>query len=388
MACGEQDGLVERFEATRTFLKELFGHWRLGTSYSGWVKAQTRECDRLVQTLKSAYRAKMIDLNQYYTGEWVVFCVDGSKLACPRTVEMQKHMGGLGKPNGIPQMSLTMIMHLGTKLPWDFRLGPGTESERSHVYAMVDDLPTGSLLVADAGFVGYDFCLSLINGQQPFLLRVGTGTTLYKELEGSAENEDLVYLWPRDCERAGRPPIKLRLLIIHDVAKQPIYLVTSVLEAHRLSDEDMFEIYDGRWGIEVEYRDFKQTMGHYKVLSKTPETAYVEAAWALMGTWLLQLVTKRTISAHNEDPQRSSTAKARNLVRRVLRHQANICKQRSFVVALAQCLVDAYQRHTPKRTRPYPQKRKRKPPGPPKIDVLSKAQVKKYKGLIPIQLVV
>ena len=79
-------------------------------------------------------------------------------------------MGDVGKPDGMPLLSLTSILHLGLGLPWAFRVGPGTDSERAHLRDMIDELPTGSLLVADAGFIGYDLCRELLARQRHFLL--------------------------------------------------------------------------------------------------------------------------------------------------------------------------------------------------------------------------
>ncbi len=49
----------------------------------------------------------------------------------------------------------------------------------------------------------------------------------------------------------------------------------------RLSSRQMREIYQARWGVEIYYRDFKQTFGRGKLLSKTADNAQLELDWSI-----------------------------------------------------------------------------------------------------------
>jgi DDE family transposase len=97
-------------------------------------------------------------------------------------------LGCAGRDKTAPQVFLTTLWHMGTGLPWDYRVGPGTDSERTHLKRMVPDLPPRSLVVADAGFVGYVLCRKLILRGHSFLLRVGRNITLLTGL-GSYHEE-------------------------------------------------------------------------------------------------------------------------------------------------------------------------------------------------------
>ena len=44
------------------------------------------------------------------------------------------------------------MWHVGTGLPWDWRTGPSDSSEREHLGQMIESLPKGALIAADAGF--------------------------------------------------------------------------------------------------------------------------------------------------------------------------------------------------------------------------------------------
>jgi hypothetical protein len=180
MAWHETPQLVERFAAVRECLHEACPHWTLGSSYDGWVQAQHREAERLISAVMRKLREHMQTFPAAHrrVGRWEVFAVDGSDAACPRTIRNQQALGDTGKPNGIPQLSMTAVHHVGLAMPWAFRVvpnnsGPSTESEREHLRDMLDELPTGSLLVADAGFIGHGLCREMLGENQHFLLRVG-----------------------------------------------------------------------------------------------------------------------------------------------------------------------------------------------------------------------
>lgn len=387
MAWGEQSQLRERFRAVGTLLKQTCPHWSVGSSYDGWVTAQQREAPRLVPLIVRRLRKQMQTLKDHQRcGGWNAFAVDGSQLACPRTLANQQAMGDLGKPDGIPQMSLTGMLHLGTGLPWDFRVGPGTDSERSHLRDMLGNLPEGSLLVADAGFIGYDLCCELLRRKQHFLLRVGGNIHLFQSLGYDYEIDgQTVYLWPANKQNKNEPPLRLRLITLRDEQKQPVYLVTDVLDPNELSDEAGGVIYQSRWPIEVHYRTMKRTLEHHTMHSRTPDTCYLEATWAFLGVWLLQLMTACRVVAAGADPRCISPAQARNSVRRVMRNQPPGRRPRQALASvLAGCRIDGYARRHPKASRGYPRKKTHKPPGPPKLKMPNPTQLRKAKQLTPL----
>lgn len=389
MAWGEQAQLTERFAAVRSFLKQSCGHWRLGSSYDGWVQALLREKARLVPLIFARLRQATLNLREHqHCGRWLALAVDGTHLTCPRTRENQPAMGDVGKPDGMPLLSLTTIYHLRLGLPWDFRVGPGIESERAQLRAMLDDLPTQSLLVADAGFAGYDLCRDLLERGRHFLFRVGGNMHLLSDLGCRYEvHGQTIYLWPADQQQEGQPPLQLRLIVVQDENRQPVYLITSVLDPADLTDAEAGEIYRQRWGIEVFYRTAKQTLQGHTLRSRTPENCYQEATWLVFGVWLLGLLTARALRAAKLDPATWSPARARNVVHRVLRHQPRCSRSRRMLMQeLARCVKDVYVRRGSKASRNYPRKKQHKPPGPPKIKSATPPQQQLAQRLTPITI--
>jgi hypothetical protein len=385
MGWSETTALGERFGGIREFFKRACPHWQLGTSYSGWIAAQLREQQRLVPVVTERFRAEMRKLADLQCcGRWNAFAVDGSDSPCPRTLANQAAMGDKGKPDGIPQVAMTKLLHLRTGLPWSFRVGPGTTSERAQLREMLGDLPAGSLLVADAGFVGYELCRDLLLRGQHFLWRVGGNVHLLTELGYACEVKGTtVYLWPQDAR--DQPPLKLRLIKLCDEQKQTVYLVTSVLDPAELTDEEAGEIFSARWGIEINYRTLKQTLELPALRSQTPETCYLELTWMILSVWLLKLMNVRALHQAGVDPCRASPAQTRNVIRRCLRNEPP-CRRtrRSLARVLTTCQLDYYQRTKSKASRNYPRKKKQRPPGPPILQSPTKQQLQAAKQVTPL----
>lgn len=391
MAWAEQDSLGQRFEAVNEFLREACPHWSLGTSYDNWVSAHRREAERLVPavTLKlQRHMRKLIPQRQ--SGRWEALAVDGSDAACPRTVPNQNAMGDTGQPGGIPQLRMTILYHLGLGLPWAFRVGPSSQSERSHLREMLDELPEKSLLVADAGFIGYDLCRDMIARKRHFLLRIGGNVHLLKGLGYDCEIKgQTVYLWPVAQQNRGEPPLKLRLIVLCKEGQQPVYLVTSVLDPSELTDEEASTIYQQRWGVEVCYRTVKQTLGYARLRSRTPENCYLEMTWALLGTWMLELMTVREVLVSGGAPKDVSPAQARDAVRRVLRNASPRPRaEESLSQVLGACRLDSYPREHSKASRNYPRKKRHKPPKPPHIKSPTKAQLALAQKVTPLAMTI
>jgi hypothetical protein len=390
MAWDEGQTLGARWDHAQTAAKDLHRHWQLGASYSGFAAALVRETPRLLGPLKQRFRRAMQALpgRAWECGGGVAFAVDGSRQEAPHTAANEAGLGCAGRDKTAPQVFVTAVWHLGLGLPWDFRVGPGTDSERRHALEMVDELPARALLVADAGFAGYGLCRKLLCSGRSFLLRVGGNIRLLRGL-GYYERErgDTVYLWPQKRQKGVDRPLVLRLIRWRQ-GTQALYLVTNVLDRKALSQARAQELYRLRWGEEVFYRSYKQTLQRRRLLSRTPATCLTESQWALLGLWLLGLLTLARILATRGDPKRWSVARSRDLVRQALRDgrpRRGPC--RPLRDLLAEALLDDYHRPGGKAARNYPHKKREKPPGPPKIKTAQRAEIKRAARLDPPSIV-
>jgi hypothetical protein len=377
MAWSAEQTLAERFDAARDWLLGLFPGWRLGGSYTGWVRALARWDGALRPAVAGRLRRHMQDFagrHQTRAG-WRALAADGSRLECPRTAANEAALGCAGKRRTAPQLYLTALWHMGTGLLWDYRVGPGTASELRHLEEMAPELPERTLVVADAGFCGYPLCRRLHDAGHAFLLRVGSNRQLLTRLGCAAcEGPATVYLWPEGHHR--EPPLALRLIVLGQ-GKQAMYLLTDVLDEAALPVPSAALLYEMRWGVEVFYRSFKQTLGRRKLLGHTPEAARLELAWGVLGLWLLGVMSVAAIVARGGDPLGWSVALARKRVRAALRGPDR--RGRRLAGLLAEAVQDGYRRLGRKEARDWPHKKREKPPGAPKIREATAQEVNKAK---------
>lgn len=417
----DESTLGKRFIAARKLVIKMFS-WQEepGESYQGFIKALHKWKAKLFAVILPRLR----DLMQQCAGDcwtvagWVVFGVDGSRVETPRTKanearfhptkkrkKQQRSRKGKTprltkkasrkakqatkrkqaakkqasknseKQLASPQIWLTLFWHVGLGLPWAWKTGPVDSSERAHMLEMLGILPENSMIVADAGFVGYDNWRAIEDAGHSFVIRVGANVKLLKRLGYAREIAGRVYLWPDKARKKNQPPMVLRLITVHN-GKHPMYLVTNVLSKKHLSDRDAAEIYKARWGIEVFFRSFKQTFGRRELRSKSPDNALLELDWSLLGLWTVYLMAVDKVVKQGESPHRVSVAGALTAVRTVMRdYRWRPDPGKDLSSLLGEALIDTYVRHGSKASRNYPRKKNERPAGKPVMQVASREQV-------------
>jgi DDE family transposase len=390
--------LVERFATARRLVDYLFSPaGPLAESYQCFTKLLRRWTDALIGCWQAALHERM---RRELAGSWcvlgfVMFGVDGSRDELPRTrsherayspTRQRKSRQGrkrcdrayMRKANS-PQLWLTTMWHVGTGLPWDWRIGPSDSSERAHLREMLPQLPPEALITADAGFVGYESLRAILDSQRQLLIRVGSNVRLLKKL-GYARREwdNTVYLWP-DSQR-DRPPLVLRLVEAHN-GRHPVFLVTSVLSKTRLTDRQVIELYARRWGIELFYRHLKQTFGRRKLRSTNAENALLELHWSLAGLWGMALYALAQFQLADLPPRRLSIAQTLRAFRRMMRDYLHPVEQgKNLRERLGAALIDPYHRRN-KTSRNYPRKKQESPAGPPQIIMATNTQIEMAQSL-------
>jgi len=395
-ATSELSTLHARFVQARKIITKVF-RWRPapGVSYQGFMKMLGQWQDELLAAVVPQLRTQLQEVlpAQWETAGYVVFAGDGSRVALARSASLEAAFAPVRrprkarprKPTGTrrspktqaaaarhkkatsPQLWLTLLWHVGSGLPWAWRTGPSGASERDHLVAMVPELPAHALLVADAGFVGYDFWQALLTAGHHFVIRVGANVHLVRQLGWTREHAQVIYLWPDHAARKRQPPLVVRLVVVHD-GKQPMYLVTDLAQS-RLSDRQVATIYAARWGIEVFFRTFKQTFGCRKLRSRAAQNAQLELDWALIGLWGVCLLGSRELGASGHDPARLSPAAVIHAFQRTLREYRGRPETpaETLWAQLRLARLDNYQRRSSKTSRAYPRKKQRTPIGIPRI---------------------
>jgi len=127
----------------------------------------------LIPALKARLRQQVLAVAGAHAQRcrWFALAGDGSRIETPHTAANEEGLGCAGREKTAPQVFATTLWHMGTGLPWDFCMGRGTSSERGHLAEMIPETPEGCLLVADAGFAGYELLRGIIESKRKLLSR-------------------------------------------------------------------------------------------------------------------------------------------------------------------------------------------------------------------------
>lgn len=408
-AWSDQKTLRDRFTTARKITRRGFPkQGEPATSYQAFTKILRKWTPALLTLLSDAFRTRMQQaLSDVWTvAAWFVLACDGSRMGVPRTrgnearyspksklsraaqklrrarrrsKRRQQELARQRKAN-VPSIWLTMLWHVGSGLPWNWRTGPSDASERGHLIEMLVGLPLQTLITADAGFVGYELWKHVLDAGCHLLVRVGANVRLLKKLGYAEERGNVVYLWPNRAAKKNLPPLVLRLIVVHN-GRHPAYLVTSVRDQKKLSDNVAASIYRRRWGIELFYRHCKQTFERGKLRSRNPDNAMIELHWSLLGMWALGLHSHHHLLQRGVLPERVSFAGVLRAYRQSMReYKSPPDPGENLTQSLNRSLIDEYERKN-KTSRDYPRKKQEPGAGQPILRIATRTQVKQAKQL-------
>src|SRR5262245_18602204 len=262
-----------------------------GRTVPGFHKALAALPTAVLKAVAAAVRGQLLARfgRSLDTDGWKVFGCDGSRLRCPRVAELERRLGDPGGDPGPagppPQLWLTALVHLSTGLLWSWRLGKGDASERDHLARLLGTLPAGALVVADAGYQGYELACALARAGAAFLIRVSSQTVFYTPVAvaAGAWSDGLAYYWPTAAQKQGLAPVPVRLLrVAGGRRRQDVWLATNVLAAARLPLARAARFYRLRWENEGFFRTYKRTLGKVKLVSRTVRLVHREAEGSLL----------------------------------------------------------------------------------------------------------
>lgn len=392
-------------------------------SYQGFLQVLVRWTSPFLAVLWPQVHARMQEIGGKFwrIGGWVLIGFDGSRSSAPRTEQNEaafcaphygqgktaryrkkKTKGMRRKQNQKhrpqpqkPQAWITLLWHMGLRLPWTWRLGPSNSSERAHVMDMLEteEFPKDTLFCGDAGFVGYPLWSKILDCGGDFLVRVGANVDLLTEtancrfLQGG-----IVLCWPKTVQQAHRPPLRLRLVQTR-IGQTRVWMLTSVLNSAALTVPQMIRFYKMRWGIEVEFRGLKQTLDRAKLRSHNPQRLLAELNWSIMAMTIAELFALKEQLARRDsrpvknqprpNPEKRSLAQTMRAIRQCLRNLEQVpTPGRDLAVLLRTAVTDSYQRTTSKKARYRPPNPDKKPLGDPNLRQLTTTERKNLKQIV------
>lgn len=415
--------LTDAFAQSVRWTRDLCGAAAL-TSYQGFMGALVHWSPLLIRDLCACVHRRLEGLGTKFfrVGAWVPIAFDGSRCATPRTQANErafcapayghgttaqyrkKKTKGMRRRNNQrnkpqppkPQVWLTVLWHVGLRLSWAWRRGPSNASERDHVMDMVatETFPAQTLFCGDAGFVGYPLWARIVGRGHQFLVRAGANVHLLVERRVARGNDQQVLSWPREAQQTGQPPLRLRLVRVRISKRTRAWLLTSVLDKTQLTPTQMVRLYRMRWGVELEFRGLKQTLGRAQLRCHNDRRALVELDWAILGLVVAQLwalkeqLSQRptktpTPAAGSEyDPKKRSLAGTMRVLRQGLEDLRGPDEPGPSVTQrLGGARTDDYKRTRPKRARYRPPNPDKKQLGDPKRRPLNDTERKRRDGI-------
>ena len=372
--CG--DSQAERFETAKGFTAVcLAKRRRPGKHVQGFQQALARLPMAVLRSVAQGLRQRLLQLFDLVTDGFFVVGCDGSSMECPRAEELERRLDPALKKHAVPQVWVTALVHLRTGLLWAWRLGKGYNRERSHLRALLPTLPAAALVVADAGYNGYELARAITLASVSFLIRMSGKDKLYTERQVRLRKfkEGEVFLWPHAARRHNLPPLRVRLIRIAVAERRDVWLLTNVLDKQRLSAAQAARYYRWRWENEGLFRTFKRTLAKVKLTSRTIALIHREAEGALLATQLL-LAQGVQGTKKRSTPQRCSPRKVLLVMRAVILGRIGVRQRAAFHQRLAKALREERQRTSAKVKRIWPRRFPHKPPKPPRFLTLSAAQ--------------
>lgn len=407
--------VTDAFEKTLEICEKL-GLKMIAKTYTAFMNALNRYREIMCEGLRVRRQdlAEQIGGKYFRTNKWVLMGFDGSRATAPRSIANEKafcapNYGfgkeakyGKKKSKGLrrkrnaahktakpePQVWITMMWHMGMRLPWTWRLGPSNSSERGHVQEMLEqeEFPEDTLFCGDAGFVGYPLWSSILAVGGNFLVRVGGNVDLLSEhADIQRVGGGMVLCWPKDRMKSGDPPLRLRLMQVQ-VGKTKMWMLTSVLDERKLTLKQVVEYYKLRWLIEVEFRGLKQTIDKHKLRCRNNGRLLAELDWSLQGMAYAELLAMRAqipkAEKANEkfSPRDRSLANTLRVLRRYMRNLDQSAKPDALLNDLCDAVVQRYNNRTDKRARYRPKNPDIKPLGDPTIRKLTPEEKKKLRS--------
>jgi Transposase DDE domain len=415
----ETKNVTDAFGRSVEICREL-GMTNIANNYPSFMNGLHRHADIFTLRLRQHYQklAEEVSGPHFRSGDWVPIGFDGSRSTAPRTVSNEqafcapkyghgktakyrkkKSKGMRRKHNQqnpqqpqAPQVWMTMMWHMGLRLPWTWRLGPSHSSERDHVKEMLaqEMFPKNTLFCGDAGFVGYPLWSAIAAVPDVnFLVRVGANVSLLSQQADLVKKGDgIVHCWPKGQMNSGAPPLRLRLLHVK-IGKRRMWMLTNVCDRTRLSKKQIVAFYKMRWGIEVEFRGLKQTLDKHMLRSRNSDRLMVELDWSIRGMAYAELIATREQISSTEaaskrkkdyNPRDRSLANTIRALRNGMRRLHKDCdSEDSLFYQLAHATVQRYRNRTNKKSRYRPKNPDKKPLGDPSIRKMTAHERKRLK---------
>lgn len=219
--------------------------------------------------------------------------IDGTSFQLMDTPENQEEYpqpSGQVPGCGFPVMSMVAVLDLATGRLTEIATGRNRKHDAKGLYELSRTFSPGDVVIADRAYCSYELITNL------FLREVDSVMRLHQKREGKLDwrrgrrldAHSRIVTWtkgpkPGKCgttlaEWEQMPDtMQIRLVRVRGTGRdgkmRTVYLATTLLDPQDYPSNEIADLYEERWKIEVKFRDIKTTLGFEMLRVKTPEMA-------------------------------------------------------------------------------------------------------------------
>lgn len=243
---------------------------------------QNQTLQRLFIQVRDGLRTRLARFSQdeiapFATG---VYAIDGSTLD-----KMLRHIPTLRDvPNGDSRLLPGKMVGLFNirRQQWHDMLyfSNPNQNDKLAARALVQDLPEGSLILADLGFFAFRWFDQLTEWKLLWLSRMREKVT-YEVIHTFYQSEDVFdgIIWLGKF-RADKAAYAVRL-VTFTIGKKQYRYITNVLDPQTLSLHEIAVLYARRWDIELAFKMVKRHLGLHLIWSGKP-SVILQQLWAVL----------------------------------------------------------------------------------------------------------
>lgn len=250
---------------------------------AAYSKARSRMPLGLTEKLFKASHLENVENSYSHWYGYQVKIGDGTYVQMQDTKSIRKdfelkHKGQASE--GYPQGLLEAIIDRGTGQIYSFRLSNRHVSELALFYEMIDELPSGSLLLLDDLYNCYEI-IAKCKRKGIELVMPAKRERNYEVVEVIEQGDEIIRIkapknrskWLETNEKARS--ILLRRIVCQSPEGKEYILNTTILDKS-IKKQEFQILYLTRWDIEIGIREIKTIMDVNILRSKTPEMALKE----------------------------------------------------------------------------------------------------------------
>jgi hypothetical protein len=291
-----------------------------------------------------------------------LFLLDGSSIRLAHTPALTKIYPPAENQHGTshwPTMRVTVMHHVVTGLAMAPQFGPmyGPEavSEQGLAEALIDRLPTASVLIGDRNFGVFGVMWRAHSQGHAGLARL-TEARANRLGGGDLSLGERKVIWrpSRDDRRAhpelpGGAQIEGRLIVARvEGTGELLYLFTTLKE----STEEVVGLYKERWNIETDLRSLKEQVRLHTIPARSPDLVASELLIAIAAYNLIRAVMAEAARQIGIEPRRLSFSRSREAFWAFARAVAHIDSAQEFERHWRLLLRSICQCKLPQRNRP------------------------------------